>query len=60
MRLTIERDGENVWSKEIAPGAVLPVVLPVTRANRLRLIASSDEAFGFSAHVEIGDVRVTQ
>lgn len=60
VRLTIERDGENVWSKDLAPGAVMPVAFPVQRANRLRFIVTSDEGLGFSAHVEIAEARVTQ
>jgi hypothetical protein len=60
VRLTIERDGEAVFNKEIVPGAPIPVEFPVTRAKRLRFIVTAEDSLGFSAHVEIAEPRVSQ
>jgi hypothetical protein len=60
VRLTFECDGEKSFATDVEPGAVVPVNFPVNRARRLRIIVTSEEGLGYSAHVEIADARVTQ
>jgi hypothetical protein len=60
-RVTIERDGKQIFSEEVTTATPLKqVVLPLEKARKLRITVSSSNILDLHDHVTLADAKVTQ
>ncbi len=60
-RVTIERDGKQIFSEEVTTATPLKqVVLPLQKARTLRITVSSSNILDLHDHVTLADAKVSQ
>jgi hypothetical protein len=60
-RVTIERDGKQIFSEEVTTATPLKqVVLPLEKAKTLRITVSSSNILDLHDHVTLADAKVSQ